>query len=254
MPLLKILPSNSSYKGKRSEQQDSFGFSRFDDQNLISHGGILAVVADGMGGFNGGAIASRRAVIAMRTSYQTKLSWESIPDALLRALGQANRAVFELATAIDSEGHCGTTLVAAVVHANSLYWVSVGDSRLYLFRNKKLYCLTDDHVYGSYEQNLAFTPQINSRQEAQSGVLTSWLGLRKLPQICIRHDPMPLKTGDRLLLCTDGLFKTLPESEITKLLINSKHQTAAGALIDVVMQLDKSNQDNATAIVLEIID
>lgn len=254
-PSLTIRPGNASHQGRRAEQQDSLGFSRFDDAALIAHGGILAVIADGMGGFTGGAAASREAVAAMRAGYQSKAPWEPIPDALLRALGRANRAVCDLAAAIDSQGHCGTTLVATVIHNQALYWVSVGDSRLYLLRAGALTQLTDTHTR---EQQLAAEVEAGRMTQAEfiddpdRHALSSRIGLRDLPAICINQAPSPLAAGDRLLLCTDGLFNSLADGEIAALLPRADPQTTAQTLIDTALARDLPHQDNVTAIVLEI--
>lgn len=254
---LSILPGNASHRGRRAEQQDCLGFSRFDDDALIAHGGLLAVIADGMGGFNGGARASREAVAAMRAGYQSKAPWEPIPEALLRALGRANRAVCDLAAEIGSEGRCGTTLVATVIHGCALYWVSVGDSRLYLLRAGELLRLTDSHT-----RERQLTAEVEAGRMTRAELITdperhalsSWLGLRDLPEICINQAPSPLIAGDRLLLCTDGLFNSLDDDEIAPRLAADDPHQAAEALVEAALAKANPQQDNVTVIVLEAAD
>src|SRR5436305_3497808 len=119
-------PGNAQHIGTRSEQQDSFGFSDPRDRTFTSHAGVLAVVADGMGGMAGGKTASRTAVKAFLDAYKLKRQNETIPAALNRALHFAHEAVRAAAQQIGEE-NMGTTLLAAVTHGQGLYWISAGD-------------------------------------------------------------------------------------------------------------------------------
>jgi serine/threonine protein phosphatase PrpC len=250
-----VLPGNASHPGRRAEQQDCLGFTRFDNRDLIAHGGILAVVADGMGGFVGGAAASRSAVAAMRACYESKADWEAIPDALLRCLGRANRAVCEVAAGVDHDGHCGTTLLAAVIHSATLYWIGVGDSRLYLLRDGHLLCLTNDHTREQELEREVRAGRLSEREKCSDPQLTalvSWLGLRDLPQIGRNEHGVPLRGGERLLLCTDGLYRALAEQEIAELLCSGDPQDAAQALLAAAIAKDLPTQDNLTVVVLGV--
>ena len=132
---MKIIPGNAQHIGTRKEQQDDFGLSDVEDELFLAHGGVFAVLADGMGGHKMGAQASRTAVRVMRQSYENKAPEESVPDALERSLHRANQAVLDMARENDLADDVGTTLVAIVVHDGLLHWISVGDSHLYLFRD-----------------------------------------------------------------------------------------------------------------------
>ena len=138
-----------------------------------------------MGGLAQGGAASHRAVGVFLESYVTKSADEDIPRALLRAVGQANAAVVAYARSIDLDQGVGTTLSAAVVHHGSLYWISVGDSRVYLFRAGELAQVTTDHVYAAELETLVANGRM-SREEARSHpdreALTSHLGL-KYPRV-----------------------------------------------------------------------
>ena len=143
-----IIPGNAQHIGARSEQQDSFGFSVFDDADHVGHAGILAVVADGMGGLAMGKDASRVAVQTFLDAYMEKDPAEKIAAALDRCLHTANRAVNTMALNAGLEGEVGTTLVAVVIHEDILYRAAAGDSRIYLFRDGRLRQLTTDYNYG----------------------------------------------------------------------------------------------------------
>lgn len=249
---MNILPGNATYQGKRPEQQDSFGFTRFDDRTFGAHAGVMAIVADGMGGFFNGAAASREAVAAMRSAYERKEKWESIPDALLRSLGRANMAVRNLASDIDKAGYVGTTLVAAVVFEDSLYWISVGDSRLYLFRDECLHRLTVDHTKERelmQQVDAGVLAEEDMMRDPERKALVSYVGLEHLDIIDRNETGYRLQPRDKLVLCSDGLYNALSEDEIAAAL-QGEPQVAAQALVHFAIDKDRPTQDNVTVIVL----
>jgi protein phosphatase len=113
-------PGNAQHQGCRREQQDSFEFSDPTDRAFMDHGGLLAVLADGMGGMANGAQAGRIAVEVLLEAYTGKDRDEDIPAAMHRALCAADRAVFDFACAVPAD-EAGTTLVAAVLAARLLF-------------------------------------------------------------------------------------------------------------------------------------
>lgn len=246
-----ISPGNCQHIGSRSSQQDAFGFSDKDDAEFVAHGGVLAVVADGMGGMSNGGQASHLAVRTFLHAYMTKVDNEPVSTAMLRALNEANQSVISLRHQVAEE-RVGTTLVAAVAHDNALHWVSVGDSRLYLWRNEQLTQLSQDHIYANDLDRDAANGYI-SREDAQNHPerpsLTSFLGLDTLELIDHNPLPFPLLAGDRLLLCSDGLYAALEEVEITPLFEPDAQQTAED-LIALVLTKERPNQDNLTVAIL----
>src|SRR4051812_28149072 len=129
---MKFIPGNAQHVGARREQQDSFAFSDPGDKKFVAHGGLLAGVSDGMGGMSNGQQASTAAVRAFLAAYERKSRDETIPAAMNRSLQSAFATVQALNRQAGDQS--GATLVAAVAHGEQLYWVSVGDSRLYLIR------------------------------------------------------------------------------------------------------------------------
>lgn len=246
-----VLPGNCQHIGARSSQQDAFGFSDKDDLAFVAHGGVLALVADGMGGMAHGGEASHTAVRTFLQSYMGKSTDETVPIALQRALDEANQAVIALAYQADEED-VGTTMVAAVIHGNALHWVSVGDSRLYLWRDRHLTQLTEDHIYANDLDRDAANGNI-SRADAENHPerrsLTSYLGLTSLDLIDHNPKPFPLFVRDRLLLCSDGLYVALMESDIAPLFNRDTQQTAED-MIALVLAKTRPGQDNLTAAIL----
>lgn len=245
---------NAQWIGRRAKQQDTFAFIGLEEPDLCRHAGVLAIVADGMGGLLRGSEASRLAVQAMRSAYLSKRPDESIPDALTRSLKMANSAVYELAQHSGGEGSVGTTLVAATVYNSALYWVAAGDSRLYLYRaaNDSLTQCTEDHNYGNALLHQVQTGTL--RREAIIGdpdwqALTSFLGMAEIPFVDRNVRPLALAPGDRLILCSDGVYGALDENEL-KACLNPDAQATSDALMEAVKHKGIAGQDNATVAVL----
>lgn len=246
-----VSPGNCQHIGSRSSQQDAFGFSDKDDADFVAHGGVLAVVADGMGGMANGGEASHLAVLSFLHAYMTKVDDEPVPTAMLRALNEANQSVIALRHQAGEES-VGTTLVAAVVYDNALHWVSVGDSRLYLWRKRQLTQLNQDHIYANDLDRDAANGYISleaAENHPERPSLTSFLGLDTLELIDHNPLPFPLVAGDRLLLCSDGLYAAVEEVEITPLFKHDAQQTAED-LIALVLAKERPNQDNLTVAIL----
>lgn len=249
-----LSPGNAQWQGARPEQQDAFGFLGFGNPELMAHGGVLVVLADGMGGMSGGRQASRLAVERMMGAYAQKHPDEPIPKALERSLQLANHAVYELACAGDGEGQQGTTLVAAVVRGAELHWVGVGDSRLYHYRaaDDTLTQCTDDHTYANQLLRKVAAGALDPEQAAgdpDRHALSSYLGLGTIPELDANRHPVHLGPGDRLLLCSDGIHGVLELQEIQALLRQAP-QAAADALIQAVQAKGIERQDNATVALL----
>lgn len=252
-PAVTIVPGNSQHIGSRSEQQDSFGFSCFEDIDHIGHAGFLAVVADGMGGLAMGRDASTVAVRTFLETYADKTPDQSIAKILDRCLHSANRAVNKLAKDAGLEGDVGTTLVAVIVHEGKLYRISAGDSRIYLFREGKLKQLTTDYNYGRVLDRMVERGEMG-RAEALShpsrAALTSYLGKAELDEYdSPESGQVELMPGDRILLASDGLFGSLSDEEMTSFL-SGDPQHAAEALVDATIALKRPYQDNVTVALL----
>ena len=248
-----ITPGNAQHIGARGEQQDSFGFSVFDDADHVGHAGILAVVADGMGGLAMGKDASTVAVNTFLSTYMDKDPAEKIAAVLDRCLHAANRAVNKMAKNAGLEGEVGTTLVAVVIHAGMLYRVAAGDSRIYLFREGLLRQLTNDYNYGRVLDRLVAKGEMK-QSEAEShpsrAALTSFLGKEDLDEYDNPSDsPLALQIGDKILLASDGLFGFLPEAEISRLMA-AEPQKAAENMVNETLLLQRPYQDNITVAIL----
>jgi PPM family protein phosphatase len=249
---MKFLPGNAQHIGKRSEQQDSFGFTDQSDTSFTNHAGVVAVLADGMGGLAHGKAASQAAVQAFLKTYHSKNPTESISDALLRAIHAANEAVVNVGRNTGARDGLGTTLAAAAMHQQGLHWISAGDSRVYLSSRGKMIRLTIDHVYANdLDQQAARgeTTQFIAERHPERASLTSYLGLEMLPKIDRSIQPFPVQPGDWVIVCSDGLYRSVSDEEIATALRKDATRSCE-TLIEKAMATGDPAQDNLTVLAL----
>lgn len=244
-----------SHIGRRKDQQDAYGFSDFEDTVFIAHGGVMAIVCDGMGGLENGGDAAQLAVKSLLDSYMAKTPKQSIADALDQAIVTANNTVVQLGLQTKNFGNVGTTLVVAVIYKDQLFWRTAGDSRIYLKRNTILKQLNVDH---SYTQELLQNLDSNNLSEDEAinhpngNALVSYLGVGEPLQIDKNELPVNLQHDDVLLICTDGLYNALTADDFEEALANLDAMKAAKALQHKTLDKQFLNQDNLTGIVLRL--
>lgn len=234
-------------QGARKSQQDCFAVSPVE---MARDRGLLAVVADGMGGLSDGDRVSQAAVGAMLDAF---LSSPADPAILLPSLlARANRAVNAL---LGEEGlnQSGSTLAAAYIRDGAAYYLSVGDSRICLLRAGELYQLNREHIYrnellvgavngsGTFEQAVA---------HPKAGGLTSYLGMGQLKYVDLPAAPLWLRPGDKLVLMSDGVYNALSPAELTRVL-DGDARRAAEQVAAAVQAKGYAHQDNYTAIIIQ---
>lgn len=245
---------NEQHIGQRDSQQDAYGFSHLGDTEFAGHAGYVAVLADGMGGLENGSWASTQGVSAFLDAYRMKTRGESIDAALLRAAGAANACVHQEARRLGLEERMGTTLVAAAVRDRMLYWISIGDSRVYLCEAGQLLRLSTDHNFSEVLNARVRRGEI-TLAEAQThplrNGLTSYLGRAGLGAVDQPTASLALRPGTWIVLCSDGLSGVLSEAEIVREL-HGTAQAAASRLIASVLRHGEPHQDNVTVVVLQV--
>lgn len=242
---------SAQHIGQRSQQQDAV--RTVEAVPGFAPGTVAAVVADGMGGMVGGAEASRVAVEAFGATLARQTPQETSADVLHRALTAAGSAVVHAARQQGAAGEMGTTFVAVLVENGTLTWRTVGDSRLYLFREGRIRQLNTEHTLASrlrksVEAGLLSLDEALSHPEARA--LTSFLGQERVQEV--DGGAETLAPGDRVLLCSDGLHGTLSDDEIARRLAALPAGQTAQALVDDVLARQKPHQDNVTAAVLTV--
>jgi protein phosphatase len=207
-----------------------------EDAVALDEAGRIAVLADGMGGYNAGEVASQMASDRVRAELVERLrplgatpSDADIRAALLDAVDNANRAVYDAATTVPEYAGMGTTLVVAVYRGDKLWLGHIGDSRAYRFRNGHLEQLTRDH---SLLQEQIDAGLISAEQAAYSmhkNLVTRAVGVDEVVDLEI-HDH-PVEPGDVLLMCSDGLSDMLADEQIAQLLRTNDSLADAGAML-----------------------
>ncbi len=182
-------------------------------EHLARRGQIL-VVADGVGGAQAGAEASRWAVrIAVERYYD--LSGPDLGSDLQSAIGIANASLYQYLQSTGAH-EAGSTMAAAVIHGNMLYVANVGDSRVYLIRDGVAHQLTRDHTLTQRKIEQGLITVEKAELDPDRNVLTRSLGLAPTVQVDL-FPPLQLAAGDVVLLCSDGLPDMVSDAEIARL-------------------------------------
>lgn len=229
--------ANLQGQGARCEQQDAFGLSRLSD---YPEAGLLAVLADGMGGMAAGKAIAECTVAAL-------LGDGPAPDAEWVARIEAqSRALYA-----DYRGSGGCTLLLAYLLQNRLWFYSVGDSDLFLLRNGELTRMNRLHTFRNelYGRALQKECSIKTPEEhPQAAALSMYMGSADF--VCDHtRRPFPLQAGDALLLCSDGVSGTLREAQLASALALPP-EACARALEDAILRAQRPEQDNYTAIII----
>lgn len=239
--------ANFQHIGKRKHQEDAFGFSNVACQEILSTKGFMAILADGMGGLANGNLASQMTVEGILKGYESLNIEESIPDQLKGIVEHVNRCIYN---ALRMEG--GSTLAAVFIVGKSLYWISVGDSHIYLKRQGRIYQINEDHIYLKelYQQVL---DQEMTKAEAlsngQRGALTEYMGKDQLDKIDMSLRAFKLEAGDKLLLCSDGVYGSLGQEEISGYL-DLEIGECCNQMQQSILMKDLPYQDNLTGLII----
>ena len=240
--------------GARSSQQDNFIFSDLSNTELVKTKGVLAVVADGMGGLRNGAEVSGIVTYMFKDIFEKQPVRFETNMELLQMLREANEKVIAY---VEQNGGdmSGSTVVATIIKDYRLHFMSVGDSRIYLMRNCGLIQINREHIYARDLDKSASLGEISidaAYSDAQRNSLTAYVGQEHIEAIDFNIEPITLKPGDMLLLMSDGVFGTLDEEEMIEA-VNVPHLgQAATNLENAVLSHQKHTQDNFTATLLRI--
>jgi PPM family protein phosphatase len=233
---------------QRETNEDCVAYLRPAVDGVWARKGVLAIVADGMGGHVAGELASRVAVeVVGRCYYESEC--ESA-EALAEAFREANRTIYERSRESDSLSGMGTTCTALVLNQEFAYSAHVGDSRLYLLRDEQIYLMTQDHseVMELVRQGL-LTPD-QARQHENRNVIIRSLGSRPEVDIDIWQQPFPLRKGDAFLLCSDGLYGLVDNEEICAIIGASEPSPACRELIEIARA--RGGPDNISTAILKL--
>ena len=234
----------------RENNEDNYGYWEPEDDASFAALGRLAIVADGMGGHEGGQVASRIAVEIFAESYAASAEPDS-QKRLLNALTEAHHRIQRKAGEDPRLGAMGTTCTALALVDSRLYFVHVGDSRLYLLRAGKLRSLTRDHTLIARLIEKGVIRPEEAENHPQKHVLTSALGVADDIEIDFPPEPLPIQADDVLLICSDGLWGQMNLSEIQQATASQSPENACRALVQLAKE--RGGPDNITLQILRII-
>jgi serine/threonine protein phosphatase PrpC len=241
----------------RNNNEDSFGYWEPEDNEEFLRKGRLAVVADGMGGYEGGQEASRLAVETLMAVYRS-FDGDNPQDALVEALQKAHEQIRQYSVSHPELRGMGTTCTAAAIvraaadnnEYDALYYVHVGDTRLYLIRDGQITRVTRDHSYVGRLVEAGMISAEEAEHHPQRNILTAALGTN--PELIMDSpgQPEPLRPQDVLVICSDGLWGQVRDSELLNAVNNKSAEQAGRELINLARE--RGGPDNITVEILRL--
>lgn len=220
---------------------------------------VFAAVCDGMGGMADGGRASSTAIHMFREGFE-KIEKEpniQIPTFFRQGIRSVDAVISQFPK--EAGKGSGTTLVAVIAENNRLYWASVGDSRIYILRGRDMIQVTRDHNYMFRLQQMVDNGQM-TLQEAQAKkqkeALISFLGIGNVTLMDINEQPFEMQFGDIVLLCSDGITKTLPDDQIRDIIKNDavSMKEKAKILVEAAVRGNTHSQDNTSVAILQYVE
>lgn len=232
-----------SRKGGREKNEDRMGYCYTRDSGLFA-------LADGMGGHPEGEVASQLSLQTMAAMFQRDCK-PTLADPLRflqEAIVAGHHQLLRYATQKALIDTPRTTIVACLMQGNAAYWAHCGDSRLYLVRGGKLIARTRDHSYSELQQTMSQVVPMND--QVNRNVLFTCLGSPGKP-VVDTVGPLLLQTGDRLLLCSDGLWGTVDDSVITEHLAGQPISESVPELVETALRNGGPKSDNVSVLAVE---
>ncbi|MDH5354933.1 MAG: SUMF1/EgtB/PvdO family nonheme iron enzyme [Gammaproteobacteria bacterium] len=238
--------------GARDYQEDAYMVNQLgvaENGNLCS----LVIMADGMGGHAAGNVASNMVVATFNKTFQSRFPTKDVADALTDSLNRSNEQIRASVKETPALRGMGCTMVSAYLEDDNLFWVSVGDSHLYLLRDRELIKQNADHSYGAY---LDMMKEQGMEMEAQEGMsrnmLMSAMTGEEISSIDVSETPVKVRPGDRVIVASDGLDTLGAGAIIQYSSWSATAKECVYALLKAVEDANKINQDNTTLIVIDI--
>jgi PPM family protein phosphatase len=232
-----------SRRGGREKNEDRMGYCYTRDSGLFA-------LADGMGGHPEGEVASQLALQTLSAHFQreakTRLAepLRFLHDAIVAGHHQLLRYATEKAL-MDTPR---TTIVACVLQGNAAYWAHCGDSRLYLVRGDKLVARTRDHSYSELQNTLSQVVPMSAN--VNRNVLFTCLGSPGKP-VVDTAGPLLVRPGDRVMLCSDGLWSSVSDNIIADILAHNPISDAVPELVERALRAAGDKSDNVTVLAVE---
>ena len=228
----------------RSVNQDCF----LCEEEAVGELPNLFIVADGMGGYNGGDFASRFCVDNVK-DYILKNNGGSIISTIRSAITAANEGIREKTKANEELKGCGTTIVLATIKDDILYIANVGDSRLYVIQNGALSQITEDHSVVEEMIKSGLIKKEEARFNPHKNKVTRALGVE--PDLEVDFFEVKLTKGDRIFLCSDGVSNMMDERTLEEIAGADKELSEiCKKLIETAV--NNGGKDDATVVMIEV--
>ena len=227
---------NAQHQGARPYQEDSFGFSSIEKSGVTSRG-LLAVLADGMGGLKNGKAVSSNAVTSLISWFNSENVFCNSGEELKNVVSAINKRICDVYCS-DGKVSSGTTIVAALVKDGFLHWLCIGDSRLYLKRDNKLYQVNEDHDYLNQLLSDVIDETLTANEafaDKKKDCLVGCIGNRELESFDYSKRGFRLKDGDILVLCSDGVYNALTQSEFN-MSITHDAMSSCRNIVDLIIR------------------
>jgi PPM family protein phosphatase len=231
----------------RSENQDRTGVWVHQVPEAARENGRLFVVCDGMGGHNGGSVASATAVEALLASFRES-THRGVKRRLGYAIERANAAVRTKAAQDVTLRNMGTTCVALVLRGRRAQVAHIGDSRAYIFRGGRAEQITHDHTYLNDLIEIGLLTPERARNHPERNIITRCIGMSDALQV--DFNSREVTTGDIFLLCTDGLYNYVEGDEMVKIVESLPPSEACETLLRLANS--RGGEDNITCLVVKV--
>jgi serine/threonine protein phosphatase PrpC len=243
---LVIETCTAQHIGDRTEQQDRVGIFG----HLRAKGTLLAVLADGMGGHTGGALAAEQVLHSAKQNFDAAVpSAANIREVLAASIADAHDAI--KLTRYTSEQDPHSTACLLVLQPGRADWAYCGDSRIYHFRNGERLARTTDHSYVMDLVKKGFITEAQAEQHPNKNILLSCLGDVEPPTVDV-GEVAPLVAGDAFLVCSDGLWAYFSDNELGRVLNEFTPRQAAEMLIDKARERANGRGDNCSLAIVRI--
>jgi len=239
----------------RAKNEDRYSIAALPPKPSHPEGMLIAVLADGVGGHRDGEVAAAQTIASVQHYFEELDTLQDPQEALRAAVLQANRAVWQIAQADAQNKGMACTCVCALLNEKNLTIANVGDSRIYLWRDNAIVQLTHDHTWlAEFQHEQPLETSILGRSHPFAHVLSRYIGTAHAPEVDLRmqapaRQGLALRSGDGILLCSDGLTDMVSNQEIAGVLAQTPFAEAAQALVQHA--LDAGGKDNTTVVLVQ---
>lgn len=221
---------------------------------IIAHptlkGTFLAIIADGMGGRSGGALAAQQVITTAEQVFKAFLPDDKPEEVLIQIVLEAHAVIKLLSISDEKEPH--STLVALLMTPTASHWIHVGDSRLYLLRGRTLLSETKDHSFVNLAMQQGLITAEQAETHPQRNMITSALGMNHVPTYdiayCTQHYP-----GDAFILCSDGVWAYFDTAELAHISASMSARAASKLLLDLARERAFGQGDNLSLVLIQVL-